>query len=304
MFGLQGCGSASSGSDPGKVGGETNWLSTCEEDSDCSVGSCLCGICTRACDSPSSCNSIDGAVCSSEEEDAMRSACGNDYPTSEPLCVPELDEGPNSDDDSDDASEDDTSEDDTSEDDTGDDTSDDSSTDDAADDTSQTDDSPPDGWGDVVSNQRFDDEVWSAIWGSEDGELWVLGTYRPDPAETSEPELDILICDEERWLAATSVRRLVDDQWQRVEHPATTSMTAISGTSSADVWMVGLDGAAFHFDGEGWEPQELRDAEGLDIDTSDPCYEISLQSMSPNDYRSDATPSTDHRLNGYSVRGR
>ncbi len=34
---------------------ETNWLKTCTTDADCTVGSCLCGVCTKACTPGGSC---------------------------------------------------------------------------------------------------------------------------------------------------------------------------------------------------------------------------------------------------------
>lgn len=37
---------------------ETNWFDNCETDSDCSVGSCLCGVCTESCTEDSSCPGV------------------------------------------------------------------------------------------------------------------------------------------------------------------------------------------------------------------------------------------------------
>lgn len=56
-----------SGSGP-KAGTNTNWLEHCESDRDCSVGSCLCGICTVACATSSDCSGIQGAVCIATNE--------------------------------------------------------------------------------------------------------------------------------------------------------------------------------------------------------------------------------------------
>jgi len=40
--------------------------------------------------------------------------------------------------------------------------------------------------------------------------------------------------------------------WQQVASPTTAQLDAIWGTSSSDVWAVGHDGVALHFDGGGW----------------------------------------------------
>lgn len=51
---------------------KTNWLGSCEADSDCAGGlDCLCGVCTRECDAEDACNGLAGAECS-----AM-SGCGD-----------------------------------------------------------------------------------------------------------------------------------------------------------------------------------------------------------------------------------
>ncbi len=47
---LGGCGLAE-----GDQGSESHWLTACEEDADCSVGSCLCGACTVGCDTVFDC---------------------------------------------------------------------------------------------------------------------------------------------------------------------------------------------------------------------------------------------------------
>jgi hypothetical protein len=39
-----------------QIGGETNWLATCNADSDCSVGQCLCNVCTISCAESAACS--------------------------------------------------------------------------------------------------------------------------------------------------------------------------------------------------------------------------------------------------------
>lgn len=51
LFAL-GCGKTDSG---GGAGSETHWLLECNQDSDCEIGSCLCGVCTTACSSLRDC---------------------------------------------------------------------------------------------------------------------------------------------------------------------------------------------------------------------------------------------------------
>lgn len=47
-----GCGQTRTG---GGAGSETHWLTECDQDSDCGIGSCLCGVCTMACSSLRDC---------------------------------------------------------------------------------------------------------------------------------------------------------------------------------------------------------------------------------------------------------
>lgn len=66
--------------------GNTNWLTSCGEDDDCSDGlSCECGVCTLECESASECNDL-GAVCDSGSQ-ALVTACGSSIAPS--LCLPE-----------------------------------------------------------------------------------------------------------------------------------------------------------------------------------------------------------------------
>ncbi len=273
-FAGSGCG-AKSGADPGKVGGETNWLSGCRQDSDCDQGSCSCGICTRRCDVPQGCDELGDAVCSSSDPDAKAAACGAPK-LDAPICVPELGEvdgggadTPTHQEPSPEPP---------------------SSSGKDPDPTPQpVEPTPPEPekattWSTVISSETFDGVQWDTLWGNDAGELWALGTEAvdPDPA----PMNAILICNDERWRSTTYLRRYRDGRWDAVEHPATTSMLALSGTGPDDVWMVGTDGAAFHYDGRTWAEHDVFGAEGLDVDTSDPCHELSLHgvfALSPKD---------------------
>lgn len=52
---LAGCGGATTG-ERDATGSETDWLAQCEVDSDCEVGQCFCGVCTRVCESADECD--------------------------------------------------------------------------------------------------------------------------------------------------------------------------------------------------------------------------------------------------------
>jgi hypothetical protein len=57
---------------------QTHWLRSCEADADCEDAlSCLCGVCTRACEATEACAGLDGeAVCASPEAAQATEACG------------------------------------------------------------------------------------------------------------------------------------------------------------------------------------------------------------------------------------
>ena len=45
------------------VGGEANWLRPCSADQPCAVGSCLCGVCTQACELLAGCSGDFAGIC-------------------------------------------------------------------------------------------------------------------------------------------------------------------------------------------------------------------------------------------------
>lgn len=71
------------------AGTETNWLKTCEVDSECGEFSCECGVCTQVCTRASDC-SPEGAVCSRSESSEVRALCA-DVPEAPDLCLPAAD---------------------------------------------------------------------------------------------------------------------------------------------------------------------------------------------------------------------
>jgi hypothetical protein len=67
------------------LGGESNWLRTCEVQSDCGEGGCLCGVCTGVCSNDSDCERRGGGLCTSGEHAALARACGE--VRSDSLCL-------------------------------------------------------------------------------------------------------------------------------------------------------------------------------------------------------------------------
>ena len=60
-FELGACGEVTSGTDS-----STHWLKACAEDADCGSLACLCGACTKACSSDSSCQGLAQGICTSD----------------------------------------------------------------------------------------------------------------------------------------------------------------------------------------------------------------------------------------------
>jgi hypothetical protein len=58
----------------GVQGGETNWLSACDDDSSCGEGSCMCEVCSEGCDDDDDCP--DGLECRGPDSTLVRNACG------------------------------------------------------------------------------------------------------------------------------------------------------------------------------------------------------------------------------------
>lgn len=76
---LLGAVGACSGKTVTQGGSETNWFAMCAHDSDCSVGSCLCGVCTQSCDDASGCPSgLD--ACASTDTPAFGDMCNSSAP--------------------------------------------------------------------------------------------------------------------------------------------------------------------------------------------------------------------------------
>jgi hypothetical protein len=68
-------------SDATTVGTETNWLTRCEDSEECSVGSCVCGLCTFECEQESDCGEAPGpSRCAASNDADYAARCGNSVP--------------------------------------------------------------------------------------------------------------------------------------------------------------------------------------------------------------------------------
>jgi hypothetical protein len=137
-------------------------------------------------------------------------------------------------------------------------------------------------FGGAVSEQSFPNEYFAQVWGT-DSELWILG--RPGQAPDPNAMQPVETCSPARFDATSILRRKTDGDFALVDQPATTFLTSLHGSSASDVWLVGLGGAVFQFDGAAWHAHDIRKAEGLAFDEV-PCWELSLQAVfarSPTD---------------------
>ncbi len=80
-----GCG----GQSTQRLGGETNWLSHCQSDTDCRIGECICGACSATCETDDACADLQGAGCALSGEPAYSAQCGASAPTTSGVCLPE-----------------------------------------------------------------------------------------------------------------------------------------------------------------------------------------------------------------------
>lgn len=70
------------------VGSETNWVGKCTRDEDCATLSCVCGLCTRACDATTACPGTAGQqTCAQSGSKAFGSTCGSASTTPTGLCL-------------------------------------------------------------------------------------------------------------------------------------------------------------------------------------------------------------------------
>lgn len=87
MLLVVGCVSCKSGEGP-VLGGETNWLAWCKSDAECDSGTCVCGVCSTACDGgqPSCAAGPADSSCFARGSFAHSALCGED--SAEGVCLP------------------------------------------------------------------------------------------------------------------------------------------------------------------------------------------------------------------------
>lgn len=137
-----------------------------------------------------------------------------------------------------------------------------------------------------VSEQSFPGERFHQVWGTDE-ELWVLGAIEPEgPSNASaNPPTPLLTCGTNRDDTTNVLRRKTTGDFERFEQPSTTALTGLHGSSTSDVWMVGLGGAVYQYDGASWRSHDIRAAQGLAFNEV-PCWELSLSAVfaqSPSD---------------------
>jgi hypothetical protein len=137
-----------------------------------------------------------------------------------------------------------------------------------------------DGGEGVLSVERIDGEAFAQIWGSSE-RLWIAGGPRgPEPVAV-EGAAGIQPCPSPNRRPADNILRSSMGQgWELIPLPESPALMSLHGSSDDDVWMVGHDGAALSFDGQGWTVHDVRSARGLEFEeAAGACAELSLHSV-------------------------
>lgn len=66
----------------------TNWLKTCDSDSDCGALSCLCGVCTAPCGADAACDAAPGSTCLPADHAGVVAMCGGKPAPVSGMCLP------------------------------------------------------------------------------------------------------------------------------------------------------------------------------------------------------------------------
>jgi O-glycosyl hydrolase len=87
----------SSGCEPNSVpqttDSQTNWLKSCNQDTDCGAYSCVCNVCTLPCGSDDACADAPGSVCVGADEPGAVAVCGGSAAPGTGMCLPSCGEG-------------------------------------------------------------------------------------------------------------------------------------------------------------------------------------------------------------------
>src|SRR3954451_308565 len=70
-----------------RAGSETNWFGHCKSDADCSVGHCVCDVCTEECDADNHCPGGEVDSCRKNGSSAFTRVCRGTTPASCGLCL-------------------------------------------------------------------------------------------------------------------------------------------------------------------------------------------------------------------------
>jgi glucuronoarabinoxylan endo-1,4-beta-xylanase len=78
---------------PESIDSQTNWLRECQIDSQCDSSlSCVCGVCTKACNETSACSTLKGTACVKSSDAAAVAQCDGAPPSAPGLCMPRCDD--------------------------------------------------------------------------------------------------------------------------------------------------------------------------------------------------------------------
>ncbi len=72
---------------------QTNWLKNCQADAQCAGLSCICGVCTRACNDTANCSDLAGSQCLPADAAGSIALCGGQQPASAGLCATPCEDG-------------------------------------------------------------------------------------------------------------------------------------------------------------------------------------------------------------------
>jgi O-glycosyl hydrolase len=75
--------------EPGPQGdSHTNWLRSCESDTECGTLQCLCGVCTAPCSTDDACSAAPGSSCLAAADPGAIATCAGKRPPAPGMCLP------------------------------------------------------------------------------------------------------------------------------------------------------------------------------------------------------------------------
>lgn len=72
---------------------QTNWLRSCRISADCDLLSCVCGVCTKPCDTDAACAEGEGTSCVKADDAGVVAQCGGKQPEASGICMTRCTEG-------------------------------------------------------------------------------------------------------------------------------------------------------------------------------------------------------------------